>query len=463
LYSFTGLTAGDYVVCEVLPSGWVQTLPTSGPTCPDGTYGYAFTVTSGFSETSNDFGNFELGEKGGMKFNDLNGDGVKDAGEPGLDSWVINLYDSSVTTVLDTQTTSGGGLYSFTGLAAGDYVVCEVLPSGWVQTLPTSGPTCPDGTHGYSFTVDSGFTETSNDFGNIVTTATSTISTTPSPSITLGQSVYDTATLGLTTDPPPVGEIIFKLFGPGPPDTCSVLVFTSTIPVSAPGTYVSDSFAPTEPGHYEWLATYHSLDPFHSDASHACGDEPVDVEKPAGLPSMTVESGYMPGRGGYDPPFVGLPVSVDGSTYLTSFTLTLQDAYAPGSMHKFTAPKTFRAGGVTFRFHHWQDESGMRLSSRNSLKYPLLAGKTLMAVYTVPLVTLRVYVYDAVTNKPISGATVLLDGQPIGTTNGRGRLVARVMPNPFGKSTLTIQMSGYTDYTLTFDLIKSKTFRVYMT
>jgi hypothetical protein len=178
---------------------------------------------------------------------------------------------------------------------------------------------------------------------------------------------------------------------------------------------------------------------------------------------MTVESGYMPGHGGYDPPFVGLPVSVDGSTCLTVCTLTLQDAYAPGSMHKFTAPKTFRANGVTFRFHHWQDESGARISSRNSLKYPLLAGKTLLAVYTVPLVTLRVYLYDAVTHKPISGATVLLDGEQIGTTNGRGRLVARVMPNPFGKSTLTIQMSGYTDYTLTFDLVKGRTFRVYMT
>ena len=476
-YEFDGLASGTYTVCEVLKPGYTQTYPTSGDgvvSCPsEGSTGYEVTVSSGEDVACIDFGNFALGEKGGMKFNDLNGDGVKDSGEPGLDGWTINLYDSSVTTLLDTKTTSGGGLYSFTGLAAGDYVVCEVLQSGWVQTLPTAGPTCPDGTDGYSFTVDSGFTETSNDFGNIVTTATSTISTTPSPSITLGQSVYDTATLDVTTDPAPVGEIIFKLFGPGPPGTCSVLVFTSTIPVSAPVSapvnYVSDSFAPTEPGHYEWLATYHSLDPYHSDAFHACGDEPVDVEKPAALPSMMVDSGYMPARGGHDPRIPLLPVLVDGVSGTCPIplpcTLTLQDTGGAGSMHTFTAPKVFKFGGVTFRFHHWQDENGARLSSKNSFKYPLQAGKTLTAIYTVPTITLTVYVYDAVTHKPIKGALVYDDdGRLLGATNSRGRLVVRIVPDPFRLHVLKITSTGHGDYyTLPIDLTRSRTVRAYVT
>jgi hypothetical protein len=298
---------------------------------------------------------------------------------------------------------------------------------------------------------------------------TPTIVTVVSPStITLGtlpDSASDTATLSGGFSP--TGAITFNVYGPSESAVCNLgsEVFTSTVNVDhGNGQYTSGLFTPSAAGKYWWVASY-SGDGNNDPASDSCGAqyEVLAVEPPAGGGTMTVESGYMPGRGGYDPPFLGLPVSVDGSTYLTSFTLTLQDAYAPGSLHKFTAPKTFRANGVTFRFHHWQDESGMRLSSRNSFKYPLQPGKTLMAVYTVPLVTLRVYVYDAVTHKPISGATVLLDGEQIGTTNGRGRLVARVMPNPFGKSTLTIQMSGYTDYTLTFDLVKSKTIKVYMT
>jgi hypothetical protein len=79
------------------------------------------------------------------------------------------------------------------------------------------------------------------------------------------------------------GYIVFQLFGPGDPGTCSVLVFTSAqIPVNGPGDYVSGSFTPTVDGHYEWLATYHG-DLYNADASHACGLEPVTVEPPSGL------------------------------------------------------------------------------------------------------------------------------------------------------------------------------------
>jgi hypothetical protein len=76
-----------------------------------------------------------------MKFNDLDGDGVKDAGEPGLDGWVIHLFIANKS-VHQTYTTAGGGLYSFS-VPAGTYTICEQLVVSvppWVQTFPTAGP-----------------------------------------------------------------------------------------------------------------------------------------------------------------------------------------------------------------------------------------------------------------------------------------------------------------------------------
>ena len=48
--------------------------------------------TSGLVDSGNDFGNYRKATKTGTKFNDLNGDGAKDAGEPGLPGWTINAY-----------------------------------------------------------------------------------------------------------------------------------------------------------------------------------------------------------------------------------------------------------------------------------------------------------------------------------------------------------------------------------
>src|SRR5262245_829963 len=150
------------------------------------------------------------GKKTGQKFEDLNGNGVKDSGEPGLNGWPINLYrDAGTIGTLDaaddndpgtpgiqpfkTTTTSTInsviGSYSFDTLQNGKYIVCEAqnppaasgLPtSGWNESLPSASSTPPtgetnancsaDGTLsgvGYAFTM-SGQTQTGNDFGNFI-------------------------------------------------------------------------------------------------------------------------------------------------------------------------------------------------------------------------------------------------------------------------------------------------------
>ena len=81
------------------------------------------------------------GEIKGHKYNDLNRDGNKDRGEPGLGLWQINLerkvgndwlpYASQLT-----RATGDIGFYRFYSVLPGEYRVSETLKDGWVQTKP---------------------------------------------------------------------------------------------------------------------------------------------------------------------------------------------------------------------------------------------------------------------------------------------------------------------------------------
>src|SRR5262249_5715800 len=103
------------------------------------------------------------GEISGVKFNDLNGNGVRDAGEPGLAGWtiVLDIDSNSANGNLRTVVTANGttddldgdgtvdpvGFYYFTVTPDADktdpdndpYYVYEVQQSGWTQTAPAAG------------------------------------------------------------------------------------------------------------------------------------------------------------------------------------------------------------------------------------------------------------------------------------------------------------------------------------
>ena len=72
----------------------------------------------------------------GQEFKDLNGNGVKDAGEPGIDGVTITLDRGADGTVDTSTVTSGGGFYSFSGLGPGTYRIRQVSPPGFIQTTP---------------------------------------------------------------------------------------------------------------------------------------------------------------------------------------------------------------------------------------------------------------------------------------------------------------------------------------
>ncbi|MCY2987411.1 MAG: proprotein convertase P-domain-containing protein, partial [Planctomycetota bacterium] len=99
-----------------------------------------------------DIGAVELyyGSLRGTKFNDLNGNGQRDVGEPGLANWtifldldgdgVVDSGEPQTRTLADdpqTPDTDETGSYAFSGLAPGPYRAVEISPAGWLQTTPT--------------------------------------------------------------------------------------------------------------------------------------------------------------------------------------------------------------------------------------------------------------------------------------------------------------------------------------
>ena len=54
----------------------------------------------------------------GTVYNDLNGNGVLDPGDPGLQGWTVELLDSSGN-IVATTTSAADGTYSFANLGAG--------------------------------------------------------------------------------------------------------------------------------------------------------------------------------------------------------------------------------------------------------------------------------------------------------------------------------------------------------
>lgn len=118
-----------------------------------------------------------IGCKEGVKFSDLDNDGFRDPGEPGLVNWQIVAFSGGPPGTLVASTlTDAQGAYRIC-LPPGTYTFCEVLKPNFVQTFPVAGPvdvvSCagfgppsPLGALGYRETLVAGQTFSNNDFGN---------------------------------------------------------------------------------------------------------------------------------------------------------------------------------------------------------------------------------------------------------------------------------------------------------
>jgi SdrD B-like protein/carbohydrate binding protein with CBM6 domain len=150
-YKFTSLAAGTYRVRDVVQSGFRAVNPSKGY--------HDVTLAAGQNLTRN-FANTQKALISGNVYNDLNGGGGKNSGEPNLAGWRVYLdadndgvFDSTEKNVL----TDASGNYKFATLAPGAYRVRVVALSGWRWSQPSSGS--------YSLTLSSGGAATGKNFG----------------------------------------------------------------------------------------------------------------------------------------------------------------------------------------------------------------------------------------------------------------------------------------------------------
>jgi hypothetical protein len=74
----------------------------------------------------------------GIVYDDAEGNGLMDNNETGMANWTVNL-EQPAGTVINTATTDATGKFAFADLAAGEYIVSEVLQMGWNMIAPADG------------------------------------------------------------------------------------------------------------------------------------------------------------------------------------------------------------------------------------------------------------------------------------------------------------------------------------
>jgi len=120
------------------------TVPTTSPTpTPTTTVSPTATPTLTPTVTPTPIPTPFCGTISGTKNNDLNGNGNRDPGEPGLAGWTIQIFRKSGNdwTYVTSGITAADGTYTVTGLQyqpAEQYLVKEILQPGWIRTQPAT-------------------------------------------------------------------------------------------------------------------------------------------------------------------------------------------------------------------------------------------------------------------------------------------------------------------------------------
>ena len=301
-YSFTYLPPGDYTV-DVDEA----TLPFSNPVLTSGNEPDAVTLGEGEDNTDADFGYYQPVTLGDLVWDDLNGDGIQDSGEPGIVGATVNVYDAGdLATPVATATTAGNGSWSVT-LAPGNYVVEFALPGAYEfspadvgsdatdsDADPATGQTAP-------ITVISGDADTTIDAGAYVP-------------VTIGDFVWNDLDGDGVQDPgePGIGGVTVTVFdGVGteigsavtaadgsysivvPPGDYDAVVDTATLPAGyVPTTPTTFATGPLQSGETFTTADFGAILPTYPISGTVWNDENADtvidaVEPP--LAGVTVE------------------------------------------------------------------------------------------------------------------------------------------------------------------------------
>ncbi|MGD1809476.1 Calx-beta domain-containing protein, partial [Dapis sp. BLCC M126] len=253
-YNFSELEANTYNIRAVPQANFIPELIAPVP------------LLAGENATINIQNNISPGRISGTKFNDMNGDGAFDPGEPGIPGVTIYLdldNDGELDSNEPSQTTDSLGDYSFNNLSPNTYFVREVVPLGSMATLtPSQLIITPQGEN-----------FTNIDFGNTAANAPgiSITQTGDSTDVTEGLTEGDTYEIVLNSRPAAAvniaiitsdGQTLLSDSGETPSNTIN-LTFDSAnalIPQTITVTAVDDNIAEPAPQISNIIHTVSSTD-----------------------------------------------------------------------------------------------------------------------------------------------------------------------------------------------------------
>ena len=164
-YSFTNLLQGDYIVqldLTTLPdSCLISTKPNTGDDATDSDFnlaGFSPVVSIDPLQTGLPKNNPTIdaalyspkGSIGNFVWKDLNNNGRQDAGEPGVNGVKVTLYlalGGLPGTAIDSMLTANRGIYTFTNLPKGDYIIkidLTTLPDSCLLSTNANAAGVPD-------------------------------------------------------------------------------------------------------------------------------------------------------------------------------------------------------------------------------------------------------------------------------------------------------------------------------
>jgi len=280
-YVFPYLQPGTYVAKVFPPAGYAVTTPNAGGNDevdsdldPATNLIGPRTLVSNQLDYTNDAGLYRPASIGDFVWRDLNGNGIQDSGEPGVQGVTVTLYNAAGNAVA-TTTTDVNGAYVFTGVAPGTYTVgFSNLPAGFgFTTANAGGDDTKDSDANASgrtdaFTLVAGQTNTTIDAGLAAVAVTADLSLTKSVSdptprvndvvtytVRVTNSGPAAATNVVVEDRLPSG-LAFVAFTGGTPGTVNAQTLTWTIPTLASGQTATFTFTArvTAAGSYENVA-----------------------------------------------------------------------------------------------------------------------------------------------------------------------------------------------------------------
>ncbi len=149
-YEFTSLLPGTYDVRQIVaPSGYIDGRDTAGDPAANTTTNDLIAnivLSDGENSTGNLFGELRAATLSGVVFNDFNGNGTQDSGEPGIEAVAITLTgteqlpDGSTAAITPIiVSTAADGSYTIDNLRPGTYTITETHPTAYSDGTDNAG------------------------------------------------------------------------------------------------------------------------------------------------------------------------------------------------------------------------------------------------------------------------------------------------------------------------------------